>query len=1454
MSNSTVENNRYNGVSTHAGSGFYDITISDSTIRNNSSDGIYVTATHNAWISNSSVYDNGGYGLYNGSSAILVHAENNWWGHESGPAPYGSGNKINYKSCYDSVTKTYYICQYYVDADPWVGQDYWVEHHLGQEVGWNAYEAEPVNTANGNYSYSRSYFEIPTRGLPLDLTLRYNSAAPDDGPLGYGWTHSHNLSATEDLTEDTLIITYGDARQDKFTWDGGEYTPPPGTFSTLTKDGSGFHLTEKDQTVYNFNTSGRLVTIVDKNGNTTSVSYSGNDLLTVTEPAGRTLDFTYTTGRISQVEDPLGRTVQFTYDGNGDLVTITDPRGYDLTLTYDTDHRLLTATDANGHTFVQNTYDSAGRASEQRDAKGNLTTFAYDEVDHLTIVTDPLGNVTTYTYDDVRRLLSEEDPLNHAIAYTYDENNNRTSVTDKRVNTTYYEYDGNGNVTVITNTLGYVTTMTYDSLNNLLSQQDKLGRAGNYEYDAHGNLTVVTDTMGYLANLSYYSTGSRNGLLQAVTDARGSTTTYDYDAYGNLRSTTDELGNTYWQYHDLVGRLTESEDARGFGTHYEYDELSNLLVVSDTLEYTTQYSYDDVGNRVSMVDADGEPTYYAYDEKDLLVTITDTLSYATSYTYDANDNRLTVTDGNGHTTTYTYDKLNRLKTVQDPLAHTVTYGYDANDNRTTVTDALGHMTGYAYDALDRLTSVTDPLIHTTYYGYDAMGNRTVFTDANGIATNYSYDALDRLIGVTDAEGGAVSYSYDEVGNRTVITDANLHVTQYSHDPLDRVIGVTDPEANTTHYGYDEIGNRTVITDANSAVTQFSYDSDNRLTGVAYPDSSVSFAYDGLDNRLVMTDTTGTTAYEYDALSRPITITHPSGTVGYRYDAVNRTQMIYPGGEVITYTYDLADRLHDVEDWGSRTVTYGYDNADRLTSVQYPNSTSASIGYDNADRLTNLTNSSVVSGTLSTFTYTLDDVGNRLQVVDGDGTTSYSYDDLYRLTQVDYPVGTPTNVGYAYDAMGNRTVMTTTSAITYTYDAADRLLASGPITFTWDNKGNMLSKGDATFSYDYANRVVEAISGTQTITFTYNGDGVRVGKCVDGACTTYIQDVAAPLPIVLVSTTGGQDTLYTYGFDLMAMTDPASAQTYYHYDGLGSTRNLTNGSGQEMASYTYDAFGAVRYMTGSSANEFTFTGEQIDGQLGLLYLRARYYDPDIGRFTSRDWLPGVESIPQTLNRYPYVRNNPVNAIDPSGELEETIRSVLGAQSGVYGNLTSILHSLSHTAGNDLLLWDRLRRTELLLRALNPLYRMGAQWGILQLAKIRTPLTSLAPFYQARHAIKTAGEVSQLIPLTINAWSSVDRIRRGEIDSPEEFFGEAFAFSANTLNDIITGPGRALAKLTLGEKAVASSPVRYLDDPITGQQVVDLIQPIVAPIGEKYVQPALQPLWDWSFSVAREFGIM
>ncbi len=149
--------------------------------------------------------------------------------------------------------------------------------------------------------------------------------------------------------------------------------------------------------------------------------------------------------------------------------------------------------------------------------------------------------------------------------------------------------------------------------------------------------------------------------------------------------------------------------------------------------------------------------------------------------------------------------------------------------------------------------------------------------------------------------------------------------------------------------------------------------------------------------------------------------------------------------------------------------------------------------------------------------------------------------------------------------------------------------------------------------------------------------------VSGQTTNYTWDVNAGLPVVLQD---GTNT-YVYGLDLISSTDGSGVQTYFTYDGLGSTTDLTDGSGNAVATYSYDVFGAIRAQTGSSGNYWQFTGEHRDTSENLYYLRARYYDPSTGRFLGQDPLRGSLRHPSTQNRYAYVTNNPTNLVDPAG---------------------------------------------------------------------------------------------------------------------------------------------------------------------------------------------------------------
>ena len=184
------------------------------------------------------------------------------------------------------------------------------------------------------------------------------------------------------------------------------------------------------------------------------------------------------------------------------------------------------------------------------------------------------------------------------------------------------------------------------------------------------------------------------------------------------------------------------------------------------------------------------------------------------------------------------------------------------------------------------------------------------------------------------------------------------------------------------------------------------------------------------------------------------------------------------------------------------------------------------------------------------------------------------------------------------------------------------------------------------SYDRANGLTQVVSGTLTTGFTYNGAGDRVAKTVDGVTTDYVLDPAAGLTQVLVESTGGESTTYLYGHDLLAQYD-SGTWAYHVNDGLGSVRQLVDAAGEVQRAQSYDPFGNLLSASGSVGSAYGFTGEQEDASAGLVFLRARYMQPSTGRFISKDPFPGYAHSPQSLNRWVYVRNNPVGLVDPSG---------------------------------------------------------------------------------------------------------------------------------------------------------------------------------------------------------------
>jgi RHS repeat-associated protein len=816
-------------------------------------------------------------------------------------------------------------------------------------------------------------------------------------------------------------------------------------------------------------------------------------------------------------------------------------------------------------------------------------------------------------------------------------------------------------------------------------------------------------------------------------DKLGRTTSYGYDDMGRLVTTTYPDGTSEGATYDAEGRRLTSTDRGGRTTSYSYDNVGRLLTTTYPDGGVVTNEYDDVGRLVSTKDARGNKTSYTYDAAGRRHTVTDALGNTTSFGYDSNGNQTSILDARGKTTSFVYDAANRRTQTVFPSADGVApatftqTGYDELGRRVSETDQAGRVTHFAYDPLGRLTSVTDADSKTTSYGYDEVGNRISQTDANGHITRFEYDKLGRetkriLPGIGAAPGAFETKTYDDAGN---------------------LLTRTDFMGRTTTYGYDP--------------------DNSRLTSRSYPDpaQNVSFTYTPTGRRKTAVDARGTTSYGYDQRDRLKTLTYPDGrSLGYDYDRQgNRTKLtatIAALSLVTSQTFDPLNRLATVTDPANRVSTYGYDENGNRQSLAQPNGAQTAYTYDALNRLTSLaTTIPSLSRTIQTYAFTLGPSGNRTRIVEYAGlpqqrTLDYSYDALYRLTgeRVTESLGLAYSKSFGYDAVGNRLSQATTlgpagsagpnlqpGTIAYGYDERDRLLSeqlgANPATaYGWDSNGNLTTKdADATYTWDLENRLTKVTKADGTIVeHAYDADGNRIRTRVTpptGPPTVadFLVDTSGSLSQVVAETdpttgTPALKALYVRGDDLLAVMRPLVAapavatdwQTrYYHADGIGSIRRLTDEAGNITDGYTYSAFGELLAHTGSDPQPYAFTGEPYDPNSGFSYNRARWMDPRVGRFVSMDRWHGTLWEPSSLHRYLYASASPVDRIDPSGR--ESLQETTCASA--LNSVVQSISSLSARAVQGVITWSGamrliagLRWTAVVFRTLIPILGGGA----------------------------------------------------------------------------------------------------------------------------------------------------
>jgi len=415
--------------------------------------------------------------------------------------------------------------------------------------------------------------------------------------------------------------------------------------------------------------------------------------------------------------------------------------------------------------------------------------------------------------------------------------------------------------------------------------------------------------------------------------------------------------------------------------------------------------------------------------------------------------------------------------------------------------------------------------------------------------------------------------------------------------------------------------------ASGRVTSTSYYSDSKLNEIIVNTERIKNYYSplgGVEKSQVITGYTETLDYAYNSTGLVNQRTVSGYNTGFQYDILgNKTRVTDPFSLYTDYQYDSLRRMQTVTVEG-RTFTYEYWPDGMVKAVNYPGGIiRAEYTYDNINRLKTLTNK--INGQVNAqYVYTYDNNGNITAVTENAQITSYTYDNLNRLTGITRPNGQ--TMAYAYDTRGNRTQTTPQDSALDSVTPAD-------------------------FTYDGFDRLSTFTAGGNTSTYRYDPEGLRSKKETTSGATRYHYDNAGR--VVAESNSSGQVTAQNI-WGQKALTRKVSGSYYYYlYNGHGDVVKVVDGSGNVVNNYSYDEWGNILSKTEGIFNPLKYAGEYYDDESGLIYLRARYYDPTVGRFISRDTVEGQINNPLSLNLYTYVLGNPLKYVDPTGHVSRNI---------------------------------------------------------------------------------------------------------------------------------------------------------------------------------------------------------
>ena len=678
------------------------------------------------------------------------------------------------------------------------------------------------------------------------------------------------------------------------------------------------------------------------------------------------------------------------------------------------------------------------------------------------------------------------------------------------------------------------------------------------------------------------------------------------------------------------------------------------------------------GNSEETIDYVAFAFVYGYNENEMTVTNAElnilATGYVTKQSEDSKDDS-SVSAGNESDDDTEVDNYVDYEVLSESVDKTKPFmqtssEYDSTGNYVTAeTNEQGSTTQYAYDANGNKTAVTDGNGNVTNYTYDTNGN--VLSIKNGTSGNdYSYTGSGSVSKITH-NGFSYSFNYDVFYNLVSTKIGNVAITSNTYDSNGNLAKTTYANGDYFEYTYDDYGNISVITGETGKIAEMIYNKQGLVTkAVDYSSGETSYYYytfDGSLEREYRTSSDGSLTHYI--------ITNADGNTVEKTSVNGQTKTITTGTDKDGKSFVSNDGVTNetsTDDFGRTTQVRTVRSDGTLvfnTDYEYANGKAE----NSTTNLVSKYSQSYGSDSVLSYDYSYDNNGNITEIKqNGKHINKYTYDSLNEVKE-EYDYVNKFYINYSYDGAGNlqnkyEQVLDPTYGYptgtqhgnTYEYTETswkDKLTKINGDNITYDANGNPLTYRDG-MSFEWENgRILKKINTSdKSVQMSYDSNGMRTQKSVDGVKTNYYYDSNKNL-IALVK---GNDTLlFYYDSDGSATSFSYNGTMYFYVKNLqGDVVRIIDLSGTEVASYVYDSWGNIKDTKGEPTireiNPIRYRGYVYDTETSLYYLQSRYYDPFTGRFLNADDTHYIMFPSLMANLYTYCDNNAISNTDTNGK--------------------------------------------------------------------------------------------------------------------------------------------------------------------------------------------------------------